>query len=61
MKNETDKIILDMLNKLRSNLADKEKVKLTKVELLKSQINVLLELKNKFANRDMQYTQKPKD
>jgi hypothetical protein len=59
MKNETDKIILDMLNKLRSNLA--EKVKLTKVELLKSQINVLLELKNKFANRDMQYTQKPKD
>jgi hypothetical protein len=50
---ETDKIILDTLNKYRSALSNEEKVKLTKViskekiDLLKAKINVLLELQNK--------------
>lgn len=50
---QIDKIILDMLNKYRSALSNEEKVKLTKVisqekiEVLKAQINVLLEIQNK--------------
>ena len=49
----TDKIILDSLNKLRSELSTVQRVKLTKiineekVKLLKSQIEVLLEIQNK--------------
>lgn len=50
---QTDKIILDALNKLRSELSNVERVKLTKVinkekiELLKAQIDTLLKLQNK--------------
>lgn len=63
---DTDKIILDSLNKLRSNLADEEKVKLTKVisqdkiELLKAQINVLLEIQNKIGGRHTSQNKKNK-
>lgn len=52
-KRITDKIILDILNKLRSELSNAERVKLTKVinkekiELLKAQIDPLLKLQNK--------------
>lgn len=52
-KKLTDKIILDSLNKLRSELSTVQRVKLTKivneekVKLLKSQIEVLLEIQNK--------------
>ena len=49
----TDKIILDTLNKLRSELSTVQRVKLTKivnegkVKFLKSQIELLLEIQNK--------------
>ena len=52
-KKLTDKIILDSLNKLRSELSTVQRVKLTKiinqgkVKLLKSQIELLLEIQNK--------------
>ena len=52
-KKEFNKLILDSLNELRSNLSDAERVKLTKivneekVKLLNIQIEVLLKLKNK--------------
>lgn len=52
-KKQTDKIILDLLNKIRSNLADVQRVKLTKIidedkiKLLEGQILVLIELQNK--------------
>jgi len=52
-KKLTYKIILDTLNKLRSELSTVQRVKLTKivneekVRLLKSQIEVLLEIQNK--------------
>ena len=52
-KKEFNKLILDSLNELRSNLSDAERVKLTKVvneekvKLLNSQIEVILKLKNK--------------
>ena len=50
---EVKKIILDKLNKLRSDLSTEQKVKLTKViskekiEALKLQIKVLIEIQNK--------------
>ena len=49
----TDKIILDTLNKYRSNLSNAQRVKLTKivneekVKLLESLVAVLLEIQNK--------------
>ena len=49
----TDKIILNTLNKLRSELSTVQRVKLTKivnegkVKFLKSQIELLLEIQNK--------------
>ena len=52
-KKITDKIILDTLNKLRSELSTVQRVKLTKiineekVKLLESQIEVLLEIQNR--------------
>ena len=54
----TDKIILDTLNKYRSNLSNAQRVKLTKivneekVKLLKSQIELLLEIQNKLSPKD---------
>ena len=54
----TDKIITDTLNKLRSDLANEQRVKLTKivdyekVKLLESQIEVLLEIQNKLSPKD---------
>lgn len=52
-KKIADKIILDSLNKLRSDLSTAQRVKLTKivneekVKLLESQIELLLEIQNK--------------
>ena len=57
-KKLTDKIITDTLNKLRSDLANEQRVKLTKivnyekVKLLESQIEVLLEIQNKLSPKD---------
>ena len=57
-KKLTDKIITDSLNKLRSDLSNEQRVKLTKivnyekVKLLESQIEVLLEIQNKLSPKD---------
>ena len=57
-KKITDKIILNTLNKLRSELSTVQRVKLTKivnyekVKLLESQIEVLLEIQNKLSPKD---------
>ena len=54
----TDKIILNTLNKLRSELSTVQRVNLTKivneekVKLLKSQIELLLEIQNKLSPKD---------
>lgn len=50
---EVNKIILDKLNKLRSDLSAEQKVKLTKIiskdkiEALKLQIEILIEIQNR--------------
>ena len=55
----TDKIILNTLNKLRSELSTVQRVNLTKivneekVKLLKSQIELLLEIQNKLSPKDI--------
>lgn len=57
-KKLTDKIILNTLNKLRSELSTVQRVNLTKivneekVKLLKSQIELLLEIQNKLSPKD---------
>ena len=54
----TDKIILNTLNKLSSELSTVQRVNLTKivneekVKLLKSQIELLLEIQNKLSPKD---------
>lgn len=52
-KKETNKILLDTLNLYRSRLSNEQRVKLTKIVseekimLLKSQIEVIIEIQNK--------------